>query len=441
MPTEFNFFHHWYPLTPVVDLRQDYPTAITVLGVNIVIWKPRYSQTYQAFVDQCPHRLAPLSEGRIDEQTGHLMCSYHGWQFDSQGICQSIPQAEADFQPQQQPQLCATALPSQVVNDLFWVWLDPDSVDLAAQTPLPLSPQVDASQGFVWDSYVRDLEYSWQTLVENIVDPTHVPFAHHGIQGNRSQAAPLPIKINHSSAERIEATTQGRFQTQITFEPPCRVEYTISLGNSGKQMGLVTYCIPTVPGKCRIVAQFPRNFATRMHRWIPRWWSHVKTRNAVLDGDMILLQQQEQILQRQTQTQDWKTAYKLPTTADRFVIEFRQWLDRYCQGQLPWPSDSNAIATTPPQDRRQILDRYHQHTQHCQSCRNALKSIRRLQWGLLIYWILSLIIVVLLPDQQRFLPGLPLLTIALLGLGVAAWLKFFLEPQFYFIDYIHGRRS
>ncbi|MFN6487507.1 MULTISPECIES: PAS domain S-box protein [unclassified Nostoc] len=35
-----------------------------------------------------------LSEGRIDDETGNLMCSYHGWQFDRQGICTHIPQAE-----------------------------------------------------------------------------------------------------------------------------------------------------------------------------------------------------------------------------------------------------------------------------------------------------------------------------------------------------------
>lgn len=36
-------------------------------------------------------RLAPLSEGRID-QDGTLMCSYHGWQFNGQGACTRIPQ-------------------------------------------------------------------------------------------------------------------------------------------------------------------------------------------------------------------------------------------------------------------------------------------------------------------------------------------------------------
>lgn len=440
MPDKFSFFHHWYPVTPVADLRPDYPTAVTVLGVKIVIWKPRQSKTYQAFLDQCPHRLAPLSEGRVDEQSGHLMCSYHGWQFDEQGVCQSVPQAETNFQPAKQSQLCATVLPSRVANDLLWVWPDAESADLAHKTPLPLSPQIDASKGFVWDSYVRDLEYDWQTLVENVVDPSHVSFAHHGVQGKRSQASPLPIEITHSTVERIEAISEGRFKSQMTFEPPCRVEYAIALGDSGKQIGLVTYCIPTVPGKCRIVAQFPRNFAHTLHRVVPRWWSHIQTRNAVLDGDMVLLQQQEQRLQQQLQTQDWKTVYKLPTSADRFVIEFRKWCERYAQDQFFWKANGLALATAPPQDHCHMLDRYHQHTQHCQSCRSALQAIRRLQWGLLVYFVASLTLVAVLPDQLRLLPGLPLLTLGLLGLGGAAWLRFSLEPKFHFVDYIHAER-
>jgi phenylpropionate dioxygenase-like ring-hydroxylating dioxygenase large terminal subunit len=35
-------------------------------------------------------RLAPLSEGRVE--SGTLMCSYHGWRFDSQGKCVDVPQ-------------------------------------------------------------------------------------------------------------------------------------------------------------------------------------------------------------------------------------------------------------------------------------------------------------------------------------------------------------
>jgi pheophorbide a oxygenase len=31
-------------------------------------------------------------------------------------------------------------------------------------------------------TYTRDLPYGWDTLVENIIDAGHVPWAHHGLQ-------------------------------------------------------------------------------------------------------------------------------------------------------------------------------------------------------------------------------------------------------------------
>jgi phenylpropionate dioxygenase-like ring-hydroxylating dioxygenase large terminal subunit len=371
------------------------------------------------------------------------MCSYHGWQFEEEGICTHIPQAEnPELVAKNHKNLCAVALPCCQENDLLWVWPDAESAALAATTPRPLSPQVDASKGFVWSSMVRDLEYDWQTLIENVADPSHVPFAHHGVQGDRERAAPFSFEIVQSTANLIQANTLGRFRTTITFQPPCHLEYTISFGQQGKQMGLVTYCIPVAPGKSRIVAQFPRNFAKTMQRLAPRWWNHIKTRNSVLDGDMILLHQQEYFLQQRQQTESWKTAYKLPTSADHLVIEFRNWFDKYCQGKLPW---SEVGLITPEKTiindkREELLDRYTQHTQHCSSCRNTLKTVQRLQKVLLGYFVLTVSGVAVMPDALRLSLGLPLMAVALSGLAAFTWLKFWLEPQFYFIDYVHADR-
>jgi phenylpropionate dioxygenase-like ring-hydroxylating dioxygenase large terminal subunit len=448
MQPEFNFFQHWYPLTPIEDLDPQQPTAVTVLGQRLVIWKPKTALEYCVFLDQCPHRLAPLSEGRVDEQTGHLMCSYHGWQFNAQGTCVTIPQIDnPELLPKLQAHLGAIALPTRQANDLLWVWMDADSPDLAAATALPLSPQIDRDLGFVWSSFMRDLEYDWQTLVENVADPSHVPFAHHGVQGDRNRARPIPIHIETSTMERIEASTNRvntltpiPFATTITFEPPTRLEYAIQLGN-GKQIGLVTYCIPTVPGKCRIVAQFPRNFAKLQHRLIPRWFEHIQVRNAVLDGDMILLQQQEQYLRQRQASETWKTAYQLPTTADRLVVEVRRWFDQYAQGQF-WHHHNSS---TPPltsllNERRVLLDRYRQHTQICKSCRTALHRLRYLQMGLVGFAIVAIATTAVLPDGWRSSVGLPLTGLALIGLSLFAWLKWQLEPKFYFIDYVHAER-
>ncbi len=286
---EFNFFQQWYPLVLLVDLDPQYPKPITLLGMRLVIWKPKDQQHYQVFLDECPHRLAPLSEGRIDEKTGNLMCSYHGWEFNSQGICTRIPQAE-------NPELvkdkfCVQTFPTREEQDILWVWADPLTPELATKTPLPLSPKIKAENGFVWNSYFRELEYDWQTLVENIADPSHVPIAHHGLQGRRENARSVPLELGESTLNLIEVKTPGYLRS-IQFEPPCRLEYEIDFP-TGKKMQILVYCIPVLPGKSRSIGLFAQNFSQTLHRITPVWWEHIMLRNLVFDSDMILLHQQE----------------------------------------------------------------------------------------------------------------------------------------------------
>lgn len=115
-----------------------------------------------------------------------------------------------------------------------------------------------------------------------MADPSHVPFSHHGVQGDRASARPITFKIVQSSLNLIEATTVGRLQRTITFEPPCRLEYTFNFGDDSKQFGFVSYCIPVSPGKSRIVIQFARNFAKTLYHLTPRWWDHISERNLVI---------------------------------------------------------------------------------------------------------------------------------------------------------------
>jgi phenylpropionate dioxygenase-like ring-hydroxylating dioxygenase large terminal subunit len=432
-------------LTPLEDLDSTKPTPVTLLGIKLVIWKPRSSPNYQVFLDRCPHRLAPLSEGRIDEKTGNLMCSYHGWEFDDQGVCTRIPQTEnTDVVTKNKTNFCAEVFPTREVNGLLWVWADPKTPELAEKTPLLLSPNIDAEKGFVWASYLRDLEYDWQTLIENLADPSHVPFAHHGVQGNRNTVKPLDLIILESTPNlivtTIKSTIPGATST-IIFSPPCLLEYQIVFADQNKKAGFVFYCSPVWPGKSRFVGQFYRNFDFSNQQLTPRWWDHISLRHLVLEGDMILLHEQELLLQQIQQIkpeESWKTLYKMPTDADRLIIEFRKWFDRYCDGQLPWETvgispqiSSNHLS------REQLLDRYHQHTQHCSSCRQALQGIKVLQIFLFSYFLISLSLVAVMSDHLRQSWGIFVMAIAFLSLAIASVLKFRLEPEFYFIDYRH----
>ena len=95
---KFDWYAHWYPVMPVCDLDKRVPHAKKVMGLDVVVWWDTNESAWKVFDDMCPHRLAPLSEGRID-QWGRLQCVYHGWCFSGSGDCKFIPQAPPDSPP------------------------------------------------------------------------------------------------------------------------------------------------------------------------------------------------------------------------------------------------------------------------------------------------------------------------------------------------------
>ncbi|KAD7478165.1 hypothetical protein E3N88_01301 [Mikania micrantha] len=95
---QFDWFSQWYAVMPVCDLDKRAPCGKKVMGLDVVVWWDKNENAWKVFDDMCPHRLAPLSEGRID-QWGRLQCVYHGWCFSGSGDCKLIPQAPHDGPP------------------------------------------------------------------------------------------------------------------------------------------------------------------------------------------------------------------------------------------------------------------------------------------------------------------------------------------------------
>ncbi|VAI23711.1 unnamed protein product [Triticum turgidum subsp. durum] len=119
---QFDWLDQWYPLAPVCDLDPGAPHGKTVLGLRVVAWYDRAVDEWRVFDDACPHRLAPLSEGRIDDK-GRLQCVYHGWCFDGRGACQFIPQAPALGPPvHKNSKACVASYPSVVQNNILWFY-------------------------------------------------------------------------------------------------------------------------------------------------------------------------------------------------------------------------------------------------------------------------------------------------------------------------------
>ena len=69
----------WYPVAKSVEVRSISPLGIEVLGEKLVLWRGDNGKVH-CIKDQCPHRGAPLSFGRLHEL--HISCRYNG-SFDS----------------------------------------------------------------------------------------------------------------------------------------------------------------------------------------------------------------------------------------------------------------------------------------------------------------------------------------------------------------------
>ncbi|KIY93998.1 pheophorbide a oxygenase [Monoraphidium neglectum] len=135
----------------VGDLDRARPTAVKLLGRRLVLWYDSAASRWTAMEDRCPHRLAPLSEGRIEPSTGHLMCSYHGWQFDGSGTCTAIPQIRdprAKASAMGSKRSCVTSYPVKEEQGLLWVWADPASKEAAESAPTSAVPEGRDPEGW-----------------------------------------------------------------------------------------------------------------------------------------------------------------------------------------------------------------------------------------------------------------------------------------------------
>ena len=82
---------YWHPVLTAKALKTK-PVRVVLEGVPLVLF--RTSEGVACLKDICPHRFAPLSMGRIVENS--IECPYHGWRFDGGGRCTKIPLHEGE---------------------------------------------------------------------------------------------------------------------------------------------------------------------------------------------------------------------------------------------------------------------------------------------------------------------------------------------------------
>jgi len=142
---------------------------------------------------------------------------------------------------------------------------------------------------FLIPAFHRDLPYDWSTMVENVADPAHVAFAHHGVQGNRDKVkyGDYELKLVRDP-DHLVVQQKSAFggQGYLTFEPPSVVNYITILPDGG-YTSFRLHATPTAPGACRLVAvmstnrRLPARLLFRLVRLAPSWLDHILFRHPV----------------------------------------------------------------------------------------------------------------------------------------------------------------
>ncbi len=168
---------HWHPVASVQAVGAQ-PVAAQLLDQALVLWRDE-SGAIHAWADQCPHRGARLSLGRVCH--GHLECPYHGWQFAASGACVRVPALPAFVPPAGHG---ARVFAVQQWCGLVWVCLAPPAEGAARALP-SFAAQGDARlRQVLCGPY--DVATSAPRIVENFLDMAHFGFVHDGWLGARA---------------------------------------------------------------------------------------------------------------------------------------------------------------------------------------------------------------------------------------------------------------
>jgi phenylpropionate dioxygenase-like ring-hydroxylating dioxygenase large terminal subunit len=189
---------NWQPIAIADKIKKNRAYSIWFNHKPLVIFRAQDNQI-QALDDLCPHRQAPLSQGKIIQ--GEIQCPYHGWQFNGDGVCTRVPGLQnTDCQH--------SLVKSWLIKEeqgLVWCCDQINSDQTQPFNPvLPLSATQSLDCFFMQDKVQTDL----LSLIENFLDAFHTHFVHAGLIRQDKQRQTIQAEVK-ALADGIEVSYSG----------------------------------------------------------------------------------------------------------------------------------------------------------------------------------------------------------------------------------------
>jgi methyltransferase (TIGR00027 family) len=169
-----SFRNVWYAVAYSSQVGNGTVFATRLWGEPIVLYRDAEGSLVAA-KDSCPHRSAPLSMGKMNEQ-GNLECFYHGWSFGEDGKCKTVPTKGGSVSEGFAKKACLQTYAVEERDDLIYIWHGENVLTADARKLPKLRKDVRTYPVDTVLDYNVDFEY----IVENNLDSPHLFWLHDG---------------------------------------------------------------------------------------------------------------------------------------------------------------------------------------------------------------------------------------------------------------------
>lgn len=159
--------------------------ARTFLGSAVIMWRT-VEGSVTAMEDRCPHRLVPLSKGKIVND--QVECGYHGLRFDAKGACAFVPGQSSVPKAAR-----VKTYPVAERHALVWIWMG--AAELADESLIPDLHWLDAPG---WQATIGYLHFNcdYRLINDNLLDLSHETYIHkHTIGSDAVADSPVVTSV------------------------------------------------------------------------------------------------------------------------------------------------------------------------------------------------------------------------------------------------------
>jgi 3-ketosteroid 9alpha-monooxygenase subunit A len=159
----------WFQIAYPEDLAPGEVKPVKYWGRDLVLWRDESGQwiLQDAF---CPHLGAHLGHGG-SVHADKLQCPFHGWQYDGDGRCTSVPYSE-----KLNRKAFLRTYPVVERNRLIVAWYHPN--DEPPSFELPIVEQLSDPAFTEYIASETVIQTCLQEMAENTVDPAHFRYVH-----------------------------------------------------------------------------------------------------------------------------------------------------------------------------------------------------------------------------------------------------------------------